>query len=66
MTTVRKRGRSDNGADTPLPLLSLIERQRWAAMPRAARLIGRRFGIRSVSTATAIAELAGFAIGGDQ
>ena len=63
MNKLRKQHRADNAGDTLPPLLALIERDRWQAVPRAARLVSRRYGIRSASTARAIAEAAGFAMG---
>lgn len=64
MSKLVKARRADNRSLSPLELL--VERHRWESAPRAARLLGRRFRIRSVSTATAIAELAGFATGDDR
>lgn len=63
MAKVDKRARRRNGpAPSPLPLLEYGERQRWAALPLAARITGRRLGITSAALALTIAELAG--IGG--
>ena len=59
MRKVTNRARSDNRALAPLPLIEYGERQRWATLPLAARVIGRRFGITSAALALAICELAG-------
>jgi hypothetical protein len=53
-----------NGNTQPLPLLELLERRRWEDASRAARWVGRRFGITSPSAARLIAELAN--LGGDK
>jgi hypothetical protein len=60
MRKIHPRAPTFNGRDTPLPLLALIERNRWAEAPLAARMIRRRCGIQSASLATALAQLAGF------
>jgi len=63
MNKVAKHARHGN---TTLPLLEFAERHRWSAAPRAAKVVGKRYGITSASTACAIAELAGFRAGGDR
>jgi hypothetical protein len=63
MSKLPKRPRRRNSAPpSPLPLFEFGERQRWAALPLAARITGRRLGIASAALALTIAELAG--IGG--
>jgi hypothetical protein len=53
------------GFKDPLPLIEMIDHRRWDAVPLAAKMIRRRYGVVSASTATAIAQLAGFR-GGDR
>ena len=61
MIRIQNRSRRGKGpAESPLPLLEYIERCRWADAPRAARMLRRRWGVMSASTAGAIAEAAGF------
>jgi hypothetical protein len=61
-----KHARHGNTHAQTLPLLEYAERHRWSAAPLAARIVGKRYGIASASTASAIAELAGFRAGGDR
>lgn len=64
MSKLPKRSRHRNDRPQSLPLIDLIERYRWDDAPRAARWVGRRFGITSPSAARLIAELAN--LGGDK
>jgi hypothetical protein len=66
MNRVAKHARHGNTNAQTLPLLEYAERHRWSAAPLAARIVGKRYGIASASTACAIAELAGFRAGGDR
>ena len=66
MNKVAKHVRHGNTNAQTLPLLEYAERHRWSAAPLAARIVGKRYGVASASTACAIAELAGFRAGGDR
>ena len=60
MKKLSRQARHGNIHAQTLPLLEFAERHRWSAAPLAARMVGRRYGIASASTARAIAEAAGF------
>jgi hypothetical protein len=47
----------------PLPLFDHADRRRWDDASLAARMVRRRCGITSATTARVIAELAGFPMG---
>jgi hypothetical protein len=64
MNKLFKQKAARNGGS--LPLLEYGERQRWADLSLAARMIRRRCRIDSPATAQAIAELAGLHCGADR
>ena len=64
MSKMPLHARQGNARAQSLPLLDLLERRRWDDAPAAARMVRRRCGVTSPATARAIAELAGFPIGG--
>jgi hypothetical protein len=65
MANLINRTRARNGGPD-LPLFEYAERQRWAGVSRAARMVRRRCAIESPSLAAAMAELAGFNSGDDR
>ena len=65
MTKLIKCTRARNSGPE-LPLFEYAERQRWAGLSRAAKMVRRRCAIGSPSLAATMAELAGFNCGDDR